>query len=371
MKLIYIVDARIPTERAHGMQVMKMCEAFSKQGFIVELVIPARQNTISADPFDYYQIGHKFRIRKLFCLDLTRFGWSFFFVLQNLTFVLASIIFLMFQKNGSVLYTRGNTVLFWPKFLTDKFLLFIETHFMWPKNIRLYMKSFSKARGVIAVTKAYKTYLQQKYNVPENKIIWAPDGVDLEKFQIPNDKLQIRERLKLPRDKKIIVYTGSDLAWRGVETLKDAVVFFPKEYRAYFVGTVTPIEDYRAVFTGHKYPKEIPLWLRAADVLVLCGTAKSEISLHYVSPLKLFEYLAAGRPIVATDTPSHREILNDKNAILVKPDDPEALANAIKTVLADEGLAGKLGQNAALEANMYSWDNRVRRISDFIKSRIQ
>ena len=68
MKLIYIVNARIPTQRAHGMQVMKMCEAFQKQGFAVELVVPARwKNEITVDPFEYYQIAHKFHIRKLFC----------------------------------------------------------------------------------------------------------------------------------------------------------------------------------------------------------------------------------------------------------------------------------------------------------------
>jgi len=371
VKLIYVVNARIPTEKAHGMQVMKMCEAFQKQGFEVELVIPARwKNQLAADPFDYYQIEHKFRIRKLFNLDLTRFGWSFFFILHNLTFVLSSIIFLISQKRGSVCYTRGDTLLYWPKFLFDKFPVFVETHYK-ATNTRLYMRAFEKARGIIVVTRAYQQELQFKYNFSANKIIWAPDGADITKFQSASrrTKLQIREQLGMQQDKKIIVYMGSDLGWRGVETLKAAVKLLPEDYRVYFVGTVTPFEDHRAVFAGHKYPKEVPLWLAAADALVLCGTAKSEISLNYVSPLKLFEYLASGRPIVATDTPSHREILNEQNAILAEPDNPEALAEGIQKAFTDKSLAQEIASNAGAEAAKYSWDNRARLIADFVKSR--
>ncbi len=357
-----------------------MCEAFQKSGIEVELIIPERRkNSINTDPFLYYQVDHRFRIRKLYSLDWTRFGWSVFFILQNVSFALSSLVFLIFQERKAVVYTRGDSALLWPFFLFKKFPIFIETHFK-SRKFRRHLRPLVRARGIVVVTKAYRRELTSAYHIPANKIIWAPDGVDLAKFsakggsasggQISNSKFQIRERLGIPQDKKIIVYTGTDLGWRGVETFKEAVRLLPQDWRVYFVGSVRPIDDLRAVFIGHKPPKEIPLWLSIADALVLCGTAKSEISLNYVSPLKLFEYLAAGRPIVAVDTPSHREILSEENALLVKPDDPEALAKAIKTALTDEALAEKIARNAATLAPQYSWDNRANRISDFISSHI-
>ena len=140
MKLIYIVNARIPTERAHGMQVMKMCAAFGKQGFEVELVVPARwKNSITTDPFEYYQVDDRFRIRRLFSLDLTRFGRSFLFILHNLCFALAAIIFLMAQKRGSIVYTRGDSLLLWPKFL---FKLSCGFYNSWIKCRTLYCWSY-------------------------------------------------------------------------------------------------------------------------------------------------------------------------------------------------------------------------------------
>ena len=70
MKIAYIQNVRIPTERAHGIQIMKMCEALARLGHDVELIVPRRSNLLKENPFNYYGIRKTFKIRKLPCLDL-------------------------------------------------------------------------------------------------------------------------------------------------------------------------------------------------------------------------------------------------------------------------------------------------------------
>jgi len=102
--------------------------------------------------------------------------------------------------------------------------------------------------------------------------------------------------------------------------------------------------------------------LSQADVLILPNTA-SAISTRFTSPLKLFEYMAAGRPIVASDLPSIREILRDgENALLVEPGNASALAAAIQRILADPELAAALARAALDQVPAYSWERRAQRL---------
>ena len=118
---------------------------------------------------------------------------------------------------------------------------------------------------------------------------------------------------------------------------------------------------------GYRPPSEIPLWLKAADVLVLPNSAKKDISKFYTSPMKLFEYMASKRPIVASNLPSLREILNKENAILlVEPDNPEALAQGIKQAMEDRNLVQTITQNAYDDVQNYTWEKRAEKILKFI-----
>jgi len=148
-------------------------------------------------------------------------------------------------------------------------------------------------------------------------------------------------------------------------------------YLLYVVGgTPKDISDFKefistnripnVIVTGYVSPKLIPKYLAAADVLVLPNTSEEAISRLYTSPLKLFEYMAARRPIVASDLPSVREILNEENAILVRSDNPKALADGIQKVLTNEELSKKLAENAFKEVQRYSWEKRAEKILEFI-----
>ena len=112
---------------------------------------------------------------------------------------------------------------------------------------------------------------------------------------------------------------------------------------------------------------EVPRVIKACDVCTI-PWPWTEFSAYYTSPLKLFEYMAAGVPIVASDLPSLKEILrHDENAWLVLPGEPAALAEGIKTLLTDQKRAQRLGQKACEEVKGYTWGTRAAQIVELIK----
>ncbi len=375
MKLIYLISSRIPTEKAYGLQIMKMCEAFAKQGVEVELVGAMRRNSIKTDPFVYYGVQKNFRFRRLPSIDLVnllpKFGTWFF----QLTFIFAAKIYLLF-KNYDVLYIREDLIgLFSHDFV-------FETHYLQDKIRAIDLKVFQKAKKIVAITYFLKQELI-RLGIPANKILTAPDGVDLKRFQILDFRFknEIRKELELPLDKKIIMYTGHLYEWKGASTLLQTAKNFQfpiSNFQTIFIfvgGTDYDLNRFRkeaagldnVLILGHKPYSEIPKYLAAADVLVLPNSAKEKISKYYTSPLKLFEYMAAERPIVASDLPSIREVLDEASAVFVEPDNAQSLARGIKKVLSDEELGKSISSRASAKAHQFTWDLRAAAILAFIR----
>ena len=113
---------------------------------------------------------------------------------------------------------------------------------------------------------------------------------------------------------------------------------------------------------GHKHHGEIPLYLKAADCAVLVGKKTERISDKYTSPLKMFEYMASGCPIVAQDLPSFREVLNENNSVIVQAESPQAMYEGIKIVTEDRDLADKISRKAKEDAQIYTWRKRAEKI---------
>lgn len=367
MKLIYIANARIPTEKAHGIQVMKMCEAFAQQGNELELIIPRRVNPIKDDPFDYYGVARVFKIRKIPCLDLIfldKYIGHLGLWIESVSFNLFTTPFLFFNKS-QIVYTRDKFFLILGLFLKN---LVFENH-TFPKNYFLYSLFFKKLMGIVVITQKLKDLLVER-GISPNNILVAPDGVDLKEFDIKETKEECRKKLNLPEDRKIVLYTGHLYQWKGAQTLAEASSHLPADTDIYFVGgTSRDIKEFeirnsklRIKVIGHRPHQEIPYWLKAADALVLPNSGKDDISKFWTSPIKMFEYMASGRPIVSSDLPSIREILNESNAILVEPDNSEALASAIGRVLQSLDLSEMISKRAFDDVQNYSWAKRAKNI---------
>ncbi|KKR19024.1 MAG: Glycosyl transferase group 1 [Parcubacteria group bacterium GW2011_GWF1_39_37] len=132
-----------------------------------------------------------------------------------------------------------------------------------------------------------------------------------------------------------------------------------------FLDKYQGVKNIRVI--GNRPYSEVPMYLKSADVLVLPNSGKSDISKLYTSPMKLFEYMASGVPIVASDLPSMREVLNTSNSTLVKSDSPSALSQGIKTVFDNTGSAGILAKQALHDVDIFSWESRIKKILSVIE----
>ncbi|MHB1233696.1 MAG: glycosyltransferase family 4 protein [Burkholderiales bacterium] len=224
---------------------------------------------------------------------------------------------------------------------------------------------YTRSTGLIAITAALAQDVRAQFDI-RCPISVAPDGVDLALAE------NARSRVT-PKANPTLLYLGSLHSWKGVETLIDAM----REVRGATLwiagGEAQRIhalaERARASgvsehvrFLGRIPPARRFDLIGEATICLLPLTHDS-IASRYTSPLKLFEYMAMGKPIIAGDLPSIREVLiTERNGLLVPPQDPSALAAAIKRLLDDPDLAEKLGQRAAADAQAYSWQARAQTI---------
>ncbi len=371
-RIVYIANARIPTERANGIQIVHMCEAFAEAGADVELVVPWRFNPLKEDAYQYYGVKKNFSIRRVPSLDLVGFGKMGFFI-QEWTFLISATFFLLLFRKGRMVYVRGERLARGAHAVVPQSSIVLESHMM-PRDFDVYENIFRQVRGVVVITKYYEQELRDKGVA---NVLYAPDAVTIHDFDIGVSKEDARKRLGLPLNKKLAIYTGHLYAWKGVDVLARAAEFLQENMEAVFVGgspvDIAPFRkkygaDARIRIVGQRPYKEIPLYLQAADVLVLPNTATEAVSRWYTSPIKLFEYMASGRPIIAADLPSIRDVLNEKNAVLVPPDEPEVLARAIADLCVDPARAGRVATEARREVEQFTWQKRAQSILDFIFS---
>ena len=172
-----------------------------------------------------------------------------------------------------------------------------------------------------------------------------------------------------------IGYAGHLYPWKGVDLVITVVASLPGVHGLIVGGheaepdlarlkalAVERGSANRIVFTGMLSPRDARRRLADADVLVLPNPA-SAISNRFTSPLKLFDYMASGRPIVASNLPAIREILRDtENAVLVEPGNPDALAAGIRRLRDDPAFGSRLADRALEDVKLYTWDARARRL---------
>ena len=374
MKINIIENVRIPTEKAHGYQISKMCEEYSNLENEVNLILPGRENSIKDDLFKFYNLKNNFIVRYL------KISKIFFKLNSKYKFKILSLYFYfkLFFKNidGDLIITRDPCIVFLFKLKRKK--VFLEAHY-WPeKKRKLYSFCIKKADKIICNSKG----TAQKYKeVGLKNIIVAPNGVDLEKFNMSKNKEELRRELELPKDKKIIMYVGHLYKWKGIDMMIDVAEKLKNNKEIIFIvigGIKNDIEKYQNIiknkninnllFLGYKKKDKIPTYLKSSDLLLLPNVPVSNEAVEYTSPIKMFEYMASQRIIVASDLPSIKEILNNENSVLFKAGDSDDLLKKINRIFEmREDDREKIIKRAFSDVQNYTWEKRARKILDFLK----
>lgn len=364
-EVLYLANIRFPNDYAHGKQVREMCNALARYANVT-LVVNARPAV--RDPYEF-GLARSVRMTQVWTPNLLVFN-KVGFLLSTLWFSFGTIPYL-FQRRRSVVLTRDYLCAIMPALL--RLPTGWEAHRgEWNILVRYAIRAGAK---IIAITRGLKD-LYTSRGVKSDAILVAPDGVDLARFvRVAHvSRADARKQLDLPSNVRIAMYNGHLHTWKGAGTLAQAVDLLPPGYEALFMGGFdADIEAFRDAYPsdrvqllGRKDDHERPLYLRAADCVVLPNTGTDEISAKYTSPLKLFGYMASGTPIVTSDLPSLREILDETTAYFATPDDPASFAKAIEQVIERPAEAAQKAEHAFAQVAQYSWERRAQAMLSFL-----
>lgn len=228
-----------------------------------------------------------------------------------------------------------------------------------------------------ALHSAFAADAYRRAGVPEEKLLVAHNGAEPRRMGTPPDKAAARAALGLDPARFTAVYAGRVNVQKGLDAVL-ALADLRPDTLFLLVGSEGegPVEaearnraNVRVV--PWQAPDALPAWLHAADVLLIPPSrAPLEQFRNCVLPLKLFAYLAAGRPILAPVAPDTAELLADgENALLVPAGDAEAAAAALDR-LREPGLAARLGAAARARSAALTWDKRAERIETFLRARL-
>jgi glycosyltransferase involved in cell wall biosynthesis len=371
------------------LQIFKNCEAFAKIGVEVLLVHPGRRPTpelSQEDSFAFYQVDPCFAIREVRIPDLVALNLPD--ALDRVAFLVQGSLFGAAASRrypaaeGSLLYTRDFAVATLLSAARRDFLF--ELHSL-PTGgaARAWLRFVTRrALGTVVISRHLAEDCRGA-GVAEESLFLAPDAVDRRLVDLRIDPADARRKLRLPLEGPIATYTGHlgrFYVWKGLGTILGCAERLPDVRFVIVGGSPGELQEVAAsardrrlsnvVLVGWVRPGEVADYLAASDVLLLPNSGKSALSARHTSPMKAFEYLAAGRPVVASDLPSLREIFaSEVDALLVPPDDPDVFARAIRRLLDDRALSRRLSAAAREKAGRCSWEARARAVVEFARRR--
>tara|TARA_B110000977_G_scaffold682_1_gene971 strand:- start:21962 stop:23053 length:1092 start_codon:yes stop_codon:yes gene_type:complete len=359
IKLNYISEIILPSKSAYSVQVMKMCDAFSKKDFNIELFVLNRKTHVKKI-YKTYNCSKKFEIRSTNItnnnfIGRLRFAYK---IIRNL------------KKNGfdEIYYSRSVISGILLSFYTKNVIIEIH-HSLKGFTFILFsiLKNLNSFKNIkfIFISKD----LEKLFNL-SNKTIVLDDAVDLENFNKVKSKVKIN---------KTCVYTGSFSKGKGLETIIEIARLLPDiSFHLYgdLINTLISKKDltkikniaYMGYVDNRKIPKILSLYnlyMMPYSNKVFVRSKNIEVS-KYMSPLKLFEYLASDGVLFASDMKVYKHILNQKNCVLIKDNSINEWAKKISIFFKKKSRFKYLSINASKVAKKNTWNIRVEKIKKFI-----
>lgn len=396
MKIGVITSGNIPSQWAHSINTVKHANGFFNLNNHVEILTIQNFSDLKRrlgvrDIHDFYDINNKIKVL-FFNENFFKFFQGFKFINFLLSRISEKFSFLQTFKNPeskisgyclrnkfNLVYSRsyrGALVC-----IKNKIPTVLETHTLLVNNP--YLKRIFKLSGdnyFKGIVTIHKLLAENFFNegVPNEKILVLEDAVDLEKFDnIKANKEKLRRYLKIPLDKNIVTYCGSLNPGKGIKMIIEVSKKFNQSTLFYIIGGEKRwlnywrnIVKYKRIsnvkFIGFVLNKLVPLYLKSSDILIMLydlEEKKAIMDINTTSPIKLFEYMAAKKPIVTTRLPTIEKIVqHNKEALLSEWDDVNDIVENIYKLLEDHLLAKKISQNAYNKAKNYTYIKRCQKI---------
>ena len=372
MKIIYISDSIIPSRSANSIHVMKMCQALADNGYKVVLLAPDIEHKYEKsvdDVYEYYRVKKNFEIKKLWYPNIK----------GNFLFYTMAIIFYLFlNKNIDLVYGRFLHGCYAAMLLKKKVIFELhENIFKKKKHIIFIFKKLIKntyLKKLIVISEALKNIYLKKKCLKSSIIQVAHDGSDeVTDFDSRANILGIKNNLK-------IGYVGHLYKGKGMEVIASIADQLDNDIEIHIVGGLekdiklwkTKINHNNIFFYGYVPHWEVSSYINSFDVCLLpnqkivhplgADNFEKDVNISdFTSPLKLFEYMAHKKPIIASDLPVIREVLNEKNSILVECDNFELWKSSIQKL---RNLKNRevIAKQAFVDFHYYTWKNRVKSI---------
>lgn len=378
--LIYLSNGNLPSKMAHTIQVAKMAQALSQQIENFELVtggdFRSALKGIDLDFQNWYGLHHQFKLVRL--PTHLKIEYPFPQDYQSYQYCKLAVLYACL-KSPSLVFTRSSSIV--------KLLLKIGVPVLWEKHEIISEKpsthKFFTNKNFIGFVTISQQLAEQsiKYGLSPEKVLVAHSAVDLENFLPYQTKQLARQKLSLPQNEKIVLYSGHLYKSKGIPTLLETARLMP-ECRFVLVGgwdeDIKRVQEdcqqlnlHNVQLAGHILQSELASYLYAADVLIV-PTSKHWHLAETTSPLKLFEYMSVKRPIVASALPTIMTVLREReNALLAEPDDPLSFKEAVISLLENSVLANQLTERAFEDVQNCTWNKRAERILQFSRERLK
>lgn len=363
MNILAITGSTIPSDTANSLQVMKACQALVQLGHQVTLLVPGAKNT-SVDLRAHYGLQTEFPIEWLASSSRRMFTWD---AVRRARVCKADLVYSWFPQSA----VFG---------LLSRLPVVFEIHIQ-PTGLfgPMWHRAFASLRGrkrLASITRALVDILERDFRMrfSADEVVIAPNGVDLERFASLPDPVAARRQIGL-RAAPTIMCTGHLYAGRGADLFLALAKSIPQAHFVWVGGRPEDIAAWKGraasdnvTFTGFISNRDLSLYQAAADVLLMpysrsiMGSSGTADSASVASPMKMFEYMAAGRAIVTSDLPVIREVLNEKNAVFCKPDEIGEWRTAVESLLADQAQRIELGNQARRDVQRYTWLSRAELI---------
>ena len=385
IQIVYATLSRIPSSGAHVIQIVRTCDALASLGVRVLLVVPRRKEFTFEELRRYYGLQGRFNVIRLLWFPPVKKKKGFLFLLSSIVYIFQLVILLYLLKLHTWLRGEKSRLVIFLRERPLIILLYILSPWMIKRTLfevhdiqnfcgfgeRILFSALFHCPKVIATSNYLRNYLDE-IGFRKDRIHVIHNAADDRSFSNNVPIVKMAKKIKeVAKGRKVVMYAGSLKKSKNPEFMVDSFKVLNRDDACLVVvgGSSEEIKrllnyvkrrDVRnVVFLGRVSPASVPHYLKLADILV-----HNTVPLASLSPLKIFEYMLAKKPIVAPNCPGVNEVLrNGENALLFSPGDRKSMAEKISVLLENPDLARKLAERAYNDAiNNYTYKARAKKI---------